>query len=427
MRALTTRTPQQPVGAKEEAAPTIESTKMNNSNSPQPDQAPSGARLRADCPTIRPVEAEALRANLVEAGRFLVALDPDPCATFGFRTCADHGDDIRLAVKAFGSLDCGIRQSKDPSKDGKRCHPARLLSFMQNMGAGAFVVVNKLDGRGQLKANITAIRALYVDADSRREVEAVHAFLSTTGLIPTAMVASGGVHDGVEKLQVYWRIEGCPVLEFTDAQLTLVSRIGTDPAVHDVGRVMRLPGFWHQKREPRQTRIVSIAPTGHYEFAEFMARVTAQPQIVDPWASSRRARQRTAPRRGGNVITAATAAAGPTARLRILLDMHGGLITPAVRALLREAVPPEDGRPGNRHATMVSAVARCMQAGWPDADIRALVLPVINGEWGGPDRSDRLEQIIAWTRGQENTAIAATPASLLSQVFAKSARARGAA
>ena len=58
----------------------------------------------------------------------------------------------------------------------------RLLGFMQRLGAGVFVVPNKLDGGGQLKRNVVSVRALYVDADSRPEVERLHTFIGVTGL-----------------------------------------------------------------------------------------------------------------------------------------------------------------------------------------------------------------------------------------------------
>ena len=344
-----------------------------------------------------------LLPDIAQARRFLQTLDPDPTAQFGFRTCDDRGDDPRLAVKAFGTLDRGVRQSADPAKDGNPCCPARLLGFMQSKGAAAFAVVNRLDGRGQRMANAVGVRALFADADSRQQVERLQAFLATTGLTPTALVASGGLHDGTEKQQVYWRVTGCPVPEFRDAQLALVSRIGTDPAVQDPGRVMRLPGFWHLKREPRQTRIVALNDA-KYDFRAFVARVKAEPQIVDLGAGRKGRGQAPTARRGtGN---SATTNGGPTARLRVLLDRYGGLVTPAVRTLLREAIAPADGRAGNRHETLKTIAARCVQIGWSDLDIRALVLPVVNGEWRDGDWTSHIGSIITWTRGREAAAIA---------------------
>jgi hypothetical protein len=353
-------------------------------------------------------ERSPLRPDLDQARQFLAALDPDPEANFGFRTIADCGDDPRLAIKAFGTLTRGVRQSKDTIKNGKPCNPASLLTFMQGRGAGVFVVINKLDGQGQQQSNVTGIRALYVDCDTRAAAEQLHRFIAKTGLFPTALVESGGLDGDVAKLHAYWRIEGCPVPAFRDAQLGLVSKIGTDAAVQDASRVMRVPGFWHLKPEPRRTRLICTNPVA-YDYPEFIARVRAEPQIADPWARGA-GRGRPTGRRAGNGMAAA-GSAGTTARLRVLLDTYGGLIVPAVRALLREAVAPTDGRPGNRHGTLISVTARCMAAKWSDDDIGNLVLPIVNAEWGEGDWRQHLDDVIAWTRRQEAASIAAAPAA----------------
>jgi hypothetical protein len=39
-------------------------------------------------------------------------------------------------------------------------------------------------------------------------------------------------------------------------------------------------------------------------------------------------------------------------------------------------------------------VARIVQVGWPDADIRQLVLPVVNSEWGDGDWSEHLDSML---------------------------------
>ena len=342
-----------------------------------------------------------LAPDLAQAQTFLNILDPRPGAAFGFRTIDDKDDDTRLAVKASGTLDRGVRQSANPAKNGKPCCPAGLLTYMQGLGAGVFVVPNELDGQGQHKRNVTRSRAGYLDCDSRREVEAARAFVARSGLAPSIIVASGGVHDGVDKLHLYWCLDGCPVADFTHLQLTLASRTGSDPAVQDAGRVMRLPGFWHQKRTPRMTRVVE-ASGARYAWPGFLARVQAQPQVCDPWAGGKGAGTRRAS--PGQPLDPA----GPGARLRVLLDLHAGLVTPAVRALLREAKAPCDDGAGNRHATLLAVAARCVQVGWPDADIQALVQPVLVQHWGG-DRRERLAEMLAWVRGQEAAAIAAAP------------------
>jgi hypothetical protein len=352
------------------------------------------------------MSANPLIPDLAEAARFLAALDAESNASFGFRTFDDRGGDIRLAIKCYGTLLNGIRQSSSDTKNGKACVPAQLLAYMQSLGAGAFVVPNELDGEGQLRKNVIRVRLFYVDADAAEQVARVHAFIAVTGLEPTVMVASGGIHSGVDKLQVFWRIDGCLIAKFTSGQLTLVSRVGTDSTVQDAGRVMRIPGFWHQKDAPRQTRIITLTDRA-YDCRDFLRRVERQPQICNPWSA----------RNGGKVGTHARGTprqantGSLTARLRVLLDRHGGLVTPAVHALLREAQAPTEGAGGNRHATLVAVVARLVQIGWPDLDIRQLVLPVVLNIWDVDPRevSGRLDGILAWTREQEAAALAAEP------------------
>lgn len=339
--------------------------------------------------------------DLAQARAFLNILDNNPGAPFGFRTLDDKNDDPRLAVKASGTLERGVRQSADPAKDGKPCRPAGLLNFMQHKGAGVFVVPNALDGLAQRKANVTRIRAGYVDCDSRGQVEAFHTFVAASGLVPSAVVVSGGIHEDVDKLHAYWCVDGCPVPEFTRLQLTLASRIGSDPAVQDAGRVMRLPGFWHQKRTPRMTRIITVSRT-RYTWPEFLAHVLAQRQVCDPWAGGKG--HGTRPAAAGQSL----APAGATARLRVLLGLHGGLVTPAVRALLCEAQPPSDDRAGNRHDSLKAVAARLVQIGWPDGDIQALVQPILIQSWG-VDRTKRVAGMLAWIREQEAAALIAAP------------------
>ena len=47
-----------------------------------------------------------------------------------------------------------------------------------------------------------------------------------------------------------------PLDQFESVQKTLIARFDGDPAVHDLPRVMRLPGFYHHKHEPFLVRII---------------------------------------------------------------------------------------------------------------------------------------------------------------------------
>lgn len=116
-------------------------------------------------------------------------------------------------------------------------HFDRLQRANQD-GYGVFVCVNRTDGRGRKKENITALRALFVDSDNGP-------LPSEMALQPNIIVESkGGEH-------AYWfLIDGEPLDKFTEAQTALAKALGTDGSVKDLPRVMRLPGFFHNKSDP---------------------------------------------------------------------------------------------------------------------------------------------------------------------------------
>ena len=148
-----------------------------------------------------------------------------------------------------------------------------MLTFMQSKGAGAFIAPQVFDGTGATAKNVTGIRVAITDADSDEQLESQRRFIVQSGVEPSVVVASGGLTaSGAEKQQFYWNLSDCPVDRFTALQLLLLSRAGTDPSVKDPPRLMRLPGFPHQKREPRMTRIVAITDR-IYDCRSFMQRV----------------------------------------------------------------------------------------------------------------------------------------------------------
>jgi len=58
------------------------------------------------------------------------------------------------------------------------------------------------------------------------------------------------------KFHLYWLIQGCPLSEFRPIQKCIARMYRSDPTVSDLARVMRWPGFLHQKDKPHLTRIV---------------------------------------------------------------------------------------------------------------------------------------------------------------------------
>jgi hypothetical protein len=102
----------------------------------------------------------------------------------------------------------------------------------QAEGFGVFVVVNE---GGDTDAEITNIRAVFVDADGIALPKSWHTQ-------PDFLVQRDDTH-----WHAYWRTIDLPVNRFRDVQQRLAAHYGSDPAVCNPSRVMRLAGTLHQK------------------------------------------------------------------------------------------------------------------------------------------------------------------------------------
>ncbi|CAN7266694.1 DNA-primase RepB domain-containing protein [Acidovorax sp. LjRoot38] len=181
---------------------------------------------------------ELLNPDLEQARRFLQALDP--AGVFTFQTFPENKELRALPGRILhGALD----------------DKADELARLQQQGAGVFVMVNEGNGAGRKSSDVTRVRAQFVDLDGSP--------------IGPALTADAPPHIVVEsspgKWHAYWRVKGASLADFRDRQHALADKFGGDRSVCDLARVMRLPGFWHLKGTPFQTRLVS--PT---------AEVTAQ-------------------------------------------------------------------------------------------------------------------------------------------------------
>jgi hypothetical protein len=155
------------------------------------------------------------------AERFLAALDPS-ATSFTFQTFDDDADrkSLKLAHKLHGSLNQHWSE----------------LCRLSAAGAGVYVTVNETNGRGRSAADVVRIRAVFVDLDKGEPLPAkFHAE-------PHVVVESSR-----SKWHAYWLVEDCSLGEFGPLQQRLSRAYGSDPVVHDLPRVMRLPGFVHQK------------------------------------------------------------------------------------------------------------------------------------------------------------------------------------
>lgn len=182
----------------------------------------------------------ALKPDLEMAQRFLTLLDPS--GSFTFQTFADRKSGAGANPRT-GHLAQIFH--------GDLLQHAPRLAALQAEGAGVFVMVNQGDGTGRKAANVQRVRAHFLDLDGS-PLEPV-----TSSPLPPQIV----VESSRGKWHAYWRVDDCPLDAFKERQQAFASRYGGDPSVSDLPRVMRLPGFWHLKGAPFQTRLVISSKT----------------------------------------------------------------------------------------------------------------------------------------------------------------------
>lgn len=123
---------------------------------------------------------------------------------------------------------------------------ADWLTSENQRGAGTFFCVNRTDGHGRKAENIVAVRAVFVDLDGA-PIEPV-----LNCRVPPSVV----IESSPGRYQAFWRCSHVALSEFTQMQKALINKFNADNAVKDLGRVMRLAGFWHLKREPHLVKII---------------------------------------------------------------------------------------------------------------------------------------------------------------------------
>jgi KaiC/GvpD/RAD55 family RecA-like ATPase len=125
------------------------------------------------------------------------------------------------------------------------------LTRLSSRRAGIFVTVNATDLRGRRAENVMGLRALFVDCD--------------TGDLPALPVAPSMVVQSGRGQHAYWLlVPGQEISRFRESQEHLAEALGTDPRIKDLPRVMRVPGFLHQKGEPFRVQLLSAEPDRYF-------------------------------------------------------------------------------------------------------------------------------------------------------------------
>jgi hypothetical protein len=160
---------------------------------------------------------------LEQTAAYLTALTGEVDPTVTFQTFDDVKDraDPRLIKVTHGRLS----------------EQTETLALLNQKGAGIFVMVNEGDGNGRCAKNVRRVRSLFIDDDETRSRD-------------YAVSPSFIVQSSPKREHAYFLVDGdVPLEDFTPAQKHLAGYYKTDN-VSDLPRVLRLPGFFHNKRAP---------------------------------------------------------------------------------------------------------------------------------------------------------------------------------
>ncbi len=165
--------------------------------------------------------------------------------------------------------------SKDlPAMVVENPDPNKLVG-LNNMGYGIYLCVNETDGNGRKASNIKRVRAVFADLDGVSPAKMMD-------YMPhLAIKSSEGKYHG------YWFVDSeFPLHGFRGVQKAIAYCFGSDPAVNDLPRVMRVAGFMHQKKEPQRTEVVWVNDDqSKLSYADCVEKFPPEP--VKKWSGKR--------------------------------------------------------------------------------------------------------------------------------------------
>jgi hypothetical protein len=115
-----------------------------------------------------------------------------------------------------------------------------------NTSAAAWQIYFVVNEGGHSAADITRVRALFVDMDDGPIPDRWH-------VEPDFLTSRGP-----RNWHAYWLVNDMPREEFESAQLRLIQHYGSDRGIHDLPRIMRLAGSLHVKASPKGDGVVRL-------------------------------------------------------------------------------------------------------------------------------------------------------------------------
>jgi predicted P-loop ATPase len=188
---------------------------------------------------------------------FLSALDPT-AKSFTFQTFDDNKERKEKRDKENKTR----RENDQPHVRDKFCTVrsdswSNLKPFLGKLNtdkAGIYVTINRTDGTGRKDNNITDIRAIFSDDD--RTSLSLEDKIKGLPLEPTIIVeTSPGKHQFSLCIDGPWPVDAQGKADY-DGVFAKMQEYGCDPGAGGINRVGRVPGYYHNKGEPQQVKLL---------------------------------------------------------------------------------------------------------------------------------------------------------------------------
>jgi len=147
-----------------------------------------------------------------------------------FQTFCDKGINKKLIKQLHGTIEEHLKE----------------LTKLNQKGAGVYFTVNETNLKGRKTEQIQRVRAVFIDLDG--------ALLPKKFELQPHMI----VETSPKKYHCYWLCSDIPLVSFSLFQQALAFKFNADPKVKDLPRVMRVAGFFHNKRKPYPVKIISM-------------------------------------------------------------------------------------------------------------------------------------------------------------------------
>lgn len=140
------------------------------------------------------------------------------------------------------------------------------LYDLNKRGAGIFFTVNQFPLGKRGKDFCAGVNAWYVECDSLSIEQQMEMYLKPP-LMPTFLVLSK------KSIHAYWLAVDGTEKNFIRIQMGLQKKFQGDPAMKDIARVLRIPGFTHNKTEnPFLVEIIHAEPSLRYTEKQMMEK-----------------------------------------------------------------------------------------------------------------------------------------------------------